>query len=56
LASSLFILEEVESNLDKWISELIHPSQQYIYYLMILGGKDFMDSDEKVFLRGYKKT
>jgi hypothetical protein len=31
-----YFLEEVESNLYKWISELIHPLQQYIYSSTIL--------------------
>jgi hypothetical protein len=51
-----YFLEEVESNLFKWISELIHPLQQYIYSSTILGGKDFTDSDEEVFFKGISKS
>jgi hypothetical protein len=34
-----YFLEEVELNFYKWISELIHPLQQYIYSSTILGGR-----------------
>jgi hypothetical protein len=47
-----YFLEEVESNLYKWISELIHPLQQYIYSSTILGGR-ILQSDE-VLIGGYQ--
>jgi hypothetical protein len=31
----------------------VHPSR-YIYYLIILGRRDYMDSDDKVYFKGYR--
>jgi hypothetical protein len=46
IIKNIIIIGESVS-LKNWVSELIHLSQNIYLYLIIIGGKDYMDNVEK---------